>query len=239
MRRAISFALAENGTAQSLRDFEAEGGAPDRQLRAWPERRRLSQGIDRRTLPWKLDPTRAKMGVMMTDGGQPGREQMTEFLIAESAIRQLQARCVDAIWRKDAKAFADCYTEDGEWKIAGMHLRGRAEIESTFGRLLGVCERVFTILSTPVLEVGQGTAFGRTYVAENSKLTNGQTAHTIGIYFERFVEQADGWKFRWRHWSLQYRGPADLSAPFYPSPDDGAPPGMAGPNDPTTVRGEG
>ncbi len=161
---------------------------------------------------------------------------MTDFVVAESGIRQLQARCVDAIWRKDAAAFAECFAEDGEWKIAGLHLHGRAEIESTFAKLLGLCERVFTSVSTPILEVGDGTAFGRTYVAENAKLTNGQTAHTIGIYYERYVEQAGGWKFQWRHWSLQYRGPADLSAPFYDSPDYGPLPGMPGPDDPTTVK---
>jgi ketosteroid isomerase-like protein len=161
---------------------------------------------------------------------------MTDFVTAESAIRQLQARCVDAIWRKDAKAFAEAFAEDGEWKIAGMHMRGRAEIEATFGKLLGLCERVLTLNSAPILEVGEGTAFGRTYVLEHAKLMNGQTATTIGIYYERFVEQAGGWKFKSRHWSLQYRGPADLSAAFYDSPDYGPPPGMPGADETTTVK---
>jgi ketosteroid isomerase-like protein len=161
---------------------------------------------------------------------------MTDFVAAESGIRQLHALCVDAIWRKDAKAFAACFAEDAEWKIAGLHMRGRAEIEATFGKLLGLCERVLTLNSTPILEVGEGTASGRTYVLEHAKLANGQAATTIGVYFERFVEQADGWKFTWRHWSLQYRGPGDLSASFYDSPDYGPPPGMPGADEPTTVK---
>lgn len=161
---------------------------------------------------------------------------MTDFLIAESAIRQLQAHCVEAIWRKDAKAFANCFAADGEWKIAGMHMRGRAEIEATFAKLLGLCEKVITNVSTPILEVGDGTAFGRSYVVENAKLMSGATAHTIGIYYERYVETPEGWKFKWRHWSLQYRGPNDLSAPFYDSPDYGPHPGMPGPDEPTTVK---
>ena len=161
---------------------------------------------------------------------------MTDFLIAESAIRQLQAHCVEAIWRKDAKAFANCFAADGEWKIAGMHMRGRAEIEATFAKLLGLCEKVITNVSTPILEVGDGMAFGRSYVVENAKLMSGATAHTIGIYYERYVETPEGWKFKWRHWSLQYRGPNDLSAPFYDSPDYGPHPGMPGPDEPTTVK---
>lgn len=165
---------------------------------------------------------------------------MTDFVTAECAIRQLQARCVDAIWRKDAKAFADCFASEGaEWKIAGMHMHGRAEIEATFAKLLGVCERVLTTVGTPILDVEDGAAFGRTYVFENAKLMSGATAFTIGIYYERYVEEADGWKFKWRHWSLQYRGPVDLSAQFYDSPDYGPHPGMPSPDDAVTVRREG
>jgi uncharacterized protein (TIGR02246 family) len=161
---------------------------------------------------------------------------MTDLITAESAIRQLQARCTDAVWRKDSKAFADCFTENGEWKLAGMHLRGRPDIERAFDKLLGVCERVLQLFATPILELQQGVVLGRTYVIEHAKLTNGQTATNIGIYYERFVEQAADWKFQWRHWSLQYRGPADLSGQFYDGRDYGPPPGMPGPDDPTTVR---
>ena len=164
---------------------------------------------------------------------------MTDFVAAECGIRQLQARCVDAIWRKDARAFAECFSEDGEWKIAGLHMRGRAEIEATFAKLLGLCERVLTFVGAPILEVGEGTVTGRTYVAENAKLTNGQSAHTIGVYHERFGETAEGWKFRWRHWSLKYRGPADLSGDFYDTPDYGRPPGMPADDEPTTTRKAG
>ena len=51
-----------------------------------------------------------------------------DFMIAECGIRQLHARAIDTVWRKDAAAFAACFAEKGEWKIAGVHMRGRAEI---------------------------------------------------------------------------------------------------------------
>ena len=87
---------------------------------------------------------------------------MTDFVAAESGIRQLQARCIDTVWRKDAKGFAECFVEDGEWKIAGQHVRGRAEIEALFAKLLGLCDKVITQNGTPILTVEQGSAFGRT-----------------------------------------------------------------------------
>lgn len=164
---------------------------------------------------------------------------MTDFVAAESGIRQLQARCIDTVWRKDAKGFAECFVEDGEWKIAGQHVRGRAEIEALFAKLLGLCDKVITQNGTPILTVEQGSAFGRTYVIEDAKLMSGATAHTIGIYFERFVETKDGWKFAWRHWSLKYRGPADMTGDFYDSPDYGPHPGMPAADEPTTTKKAG
>ncbi|MGB8364934.1 MAG: YybH family protein [Rhizomicrobium sp.] len=161
---------------------------------------------------------------------------MTDFLVADCAIRQLHARFVDAVWRKDADAFADCFAEDAEWKIATMHMRGRNEIGSTFAKLLGACKRVRIILGVPVLEVGQGTAVGRIDATEFAKMMDGSAAMTIGVYYDRYVDKGGRWLFQWRHWGLHYRGPADLSAPFVDCPDYGPPPGLPGPDEPTFTR---
>ena len=161
---------------------------------------------------------------------------MTDFLVAESAIRQLHARYIDAVWRKDFAAFRDCFTEDAEWKIAGAHLRGRAAIGSQLEKLMTPHERILMFFGIPILQVGDGTASGRTYVTEIVKFKDGRTVRTIGIYFERFVEQKDRWRFKWRHWNLCYYGAPDFSAPLQEFPDFGPPPGMPGQDDPTIVR---
>ena len=161
---------------------------------------------------------------------------MLEFVIAESGIRQLHARFIDAVWRKDSEAFADCFAEHGEWKIAGLHMRGRQEIAATFARLLGACEHVLLTVGMPVLEVEPGRATGRVHCLEFAKLVGGSAAMTIGIYYDRYVEENGRWRFQWRHWALQYRGPADLSAPFVNSPDYGPFPNMPGADEPTFMR---
>lgn len=163
---------------------------------------------------------------------------MTDFLAAESGIRQLHARYMDAVWRKDTDAFVDCFIEDAEWKIAGMHLRGRAQIGTQFDKFMSHLERVFMIFGVPILEVGDATANGRTYVTERNKFKDGRTGTTIGIYYERFVEEGNRWRFKWRHWNLYYIGPPDISAKLYDCKEYGPPPGMPGPDDPTTVRTE-
>lgn len=161
---------------------------------------------------------------------------MTDFLIVESAIRQLHARYVDAVWRKDPDSFAELFAADAEWKIAGMHMRGREQIRSEFAKFMRHVDRTFMIFGTPIIELGNGTASSRTHVREHNKFADGQTASTFGIYYERFVNEGDRWRFQWRHWNLYYIGPPDFSAPLYQVKEYGPPPGMPGADDPTTVR---
>lgn len=161
---------------------------------------------------------------------------MRDVLAAESAIRQLQAYCADAVWRRDTSAFVGCFSEDGEWKIAGLHLRGRTQIGRQFQKFMAPSQRVMMLLGVPMLHIGQREATGRTHVVEIIKLLDGRAMRTVGVYYERFVDDADRWKFRWRHWDLFYHGPPDFSAEFYASPDYGPPPGMPGSDDPTLVR---
>jgi hypothetical protein len=161
---------------------------------------------------------------------------MTDFHVADSAIRQLQARYADAVWRRDIDAFVDCFAAGAEWKIAGMHMRGCDEIRSQIAKFLAPSERVMIWFGNPVLDVGNGTANGRTQTTEYVKLLDGRAIRTLGVYYERFVEQGDRWRFHWRHFNLYYYGPPDFSAPLHECREYGPPPGMPGLDDPTTVR---
>jgi hypothetical protein len=151
---------------------------------------------------------------------------MTDFLAAEAGVRQLHARYTDAVWRKDYAAFGDCFAEDGEWRIAGMVLRGRDTIVREFERLMSNHRRVLMHFRTPILEVGAGEASGRTYVNERNAFINGRPGTTIGIYYERFADHGDRWRFTWRLYQLHYLGPSDMSGPFFDQIDYGPPPAM-------------
>lgn len=143
---------------------------------------------------------------------------MTDFLVADYAIRQLHARYIDAIWKKDVAAFSDCFAEDAEWKIAGMHVQGRAGIGSTFEKLISPSERVLMFIGTPVLDIGHRTATGRVYMTEYIKRLDGNGMRTIGAYDDHYIGDGLDWRFQSRHLQLHYRGPADLSEPFLDSP---------------------
>jgi hypothetical protein len=151
---------------------------------------------------------------------------MTDIIVADAGIRQLHARYTDAVWRHDYDAFADCFTQDAQWRISGRVFRGRAEIRQAIERILRGLNRVLISFGTPILEVGEGVATGRTYINERVAWKNGNTNISIGLYYERFAAQGDRWRFQWRLFQLQYRGPADLSGTFFDNPDYGPPPGM-------------
>lgn len=159
-----------------------------------------------------------------------------DLAAAGFAIRQLHARYADALWRKDPDSFADLFASDAEWKVAGMHLRGREQIRTTFAAFMKHTGRTLMTFRTPIVEVVDGVLTSRTYVTELNRFANGESADTIGVYYERFREEDGRLRFAFRHWNMHYIGPGDLSAPFFEVKDFGPPPGFPAPDDPTTVR---
>lgn len=152
---------------------------------------------------------------------------MTDFLTAEAGIRQLHARYGDAVWRKDYAAFADCFTEDAEWRIAGQVHRGRREIVGFLERAMSNFHGVIMTFRTPIIELsGDGAANARTYVTENNGFKDGRPGSTIGTYYERLVERDGVWRRAWALYQLHYMGPADLTGAFFAQPDYGPPPAM-------------
>lgn len=166
---------------------------------------------------------------------------MSQFTDAECGIRQLHAHYTDAVWRKDADALGNCFAEDAEWRIAGMVLQGRASITNAFASLMGKAGHVLMTFRTPLVELTDtGRADVRTYVTEQCTWLAGPPTTSIGRYFERCVLEGDRWRFSWRLFQLLYKGPADMTGPFYDAPDFGPFPGMPpldwAPADPTSAN---
>jgi hypothetical protein len=161
---------------------------------------------------------------------------MTEFVVAEAAIRQLHARYIDAVWRKDSSAFGDCFTADAQWRISGMILRGRADITRFMAGVFPKYRFILLSFRTPILDVKEGRATGRTYVSEQSLLADGRPFCPIGTYYEHFVDEGDRWRFSWRLFHTSYIGPPDLTGTFFENPDFGPPPSMPPLDEPSYDR---
>jgi SnoaL-like domain len=155
-----------------------------------------------------------------------------DFLAAECGIRQLQARCMDSVWRKDFVAFGDCFTEDAQWRIAGRLIEGRDACVAFLRMVMPHIHRVLITMQTPILNVTGTTAIGRTYLTETNARKDRSPVFPIGIYYDRFVLQGDRWRFAWHHYHSYYFGPNDLSGSFADFTDYGPPFGMPGADDP-------
>ena len=156
-----------------------------------------------------------------------------DLVALEFCVRQLQAKCVDAVWRKDADAFASLFTPDGVWKVAGLSMAGRTAIASGFRELTAVNERVLMRFATPIIAWDGESASARTYTIENVKRLDGQAMSSIGIYYERFALEGADWNFAWRHFDFCYFGPPDLSADLFPFVDRGPSPALPSVDEPT------
>lgn len=162
---------------------------------------------------------------------------MDNFIRAEAGIRQLMGRYADAVWRQDSQAFAECWTEDAVWKIAGRIATGRPEIAALFQASVAPSERVMLWAGIPVLEVGEGTATGRVQITELIKRKSGEAFRTLALYYDHYREEAGRWRYSRRHFNMYYMGAPDLSDGIFPGVlEYGPPPGMPGPDDPTPVK---
>lgn len=151
---------------------------------------------------------------------------MTDFADAYAGIMNLHARYIDAVWRKDHDTIAGLFTADGEWRIAGEVIKGRAAILAFSTRSQATSRALLVTLRPPALEVGDGAASGRTYFTAQNFLTDGSLFTPAGIYYERFIKMDDGWKFKWRHFQTLYAGTPDGSGQLLDFPDYGPPPAL-------------
>ena len=151
---------------------------------------------------------------------------MTDYLSAEAGIRRLHARYADAVFRKDFSSFADCFTEDAEWRLGPYVLRGRQEATAFLQERIANSHWVLMTFRSPILEIGQGTATGRTYVTELNAYKNAPPSHTVATYYERFAEQNGVWRRAWAFFQLHYMGKEDMSGEFFAQEDYGPPPAM-------------
>lgn len=152
---------------------------------------------------------------------------MHDPIAIEFAVRQLHARYIDAVWRKDVTAFGECFARDSEWRLSGVVVQGRPAIMDFMSAAFTKYRRILLTLRTPIIDIAaDGEVTARTYMSELSLLANGQAYGPLGTYYERFAFEDGAWRFAWRLFLADYIGPPDLLGTFYDNPDFGAPPAM-------------
>ena len=139
---------------------------------------------------------------------------MTDFLAADSGIRQLHARFVDAVWRKDGDSFADCFTEDGEWIARYARARGPAEIAALMDRNIPVePKRKHFIMNSLIRLEGDRASARTSYLVVLQAAGAALVPSVAGTYQDLLERTAAGWRFRERRLVHDLAGELGLNLP--------------------------
>jgi ketosteroid isomerase-like protein len=118
------------------------------------------------------------------------------------AIRELVEAYGDAVFRKDADMWGDCWADDAAWFIAGFEKRGRAEIVGLWQGLMADFDLAAFYLTAGQVHVDGASATGRWYLLELLKPGKpGPFIQFISYYDDRYGKGADG---RWRMAERRY-----------------------------------
>lgn len=113
----------------------------------------------------------------------------------ELAIRRLLEAYADAVFRRDANAWAATWAEDGVWSLMGAEIAGRAAIVTAWrSAMAGFPVAAFFCQPGPI-RIDGDRATGRSYTNEVLKTADGAIRRVAGAYDDTFVRTTEGWRF--------------------------------------------
>ena len=136
----------------------------------------------------------------------------------ELALRALMARYVDAVNRRDGKAWINTWAEDASWLLMGQEARGRDNILAMWQQMMANFEFAVMMPSSCLFEVDGYFAKGHWYLQEFTRDLAGNAAGVLSRYRDNYSRVDGQWLFQSREYDVMYFGPADLSGNFNPLP---------------------
>ena len=134
----------------------------------------------------------------------------------ELALRDLQARYIDAVNRYNETDWAATWSDSASWNLLGMEVEGKAAIVQLWQGAMGSFDFALMMLNSGTVQVDGDTATGRWYVTEHIKPKEGEPNITLGVYDDRYVKENGQWLFAHRHYNVMYQGPQNLSGNYMP-----------------------
>ena len=124
----------------------------------------------------------------------------------QMAIRALIDSYSDAVFRRDAADWGDCWAEAGRWELMGIEVSGRAAITAMWtGAMAGFAFVAFFAQPGSIVIDGDA-ATGRVYTHEVLEAADGTVSRPVGQYLDRYVRTGGGWRFAERRYSLLKAG---------------------------------
>ncbi len=137
----------------------------------------------------------------------------------ELAIRDLNARYIDAVHRGDGASWQATWAEDGCWRIFGTEFVGRARIVEIWLGAMAQFDLVNMALTSGTLAQDGAGVRGRWYVTEHLRAKDGSGRMVFGVYQDRYERRDGEWRFKERSYHVIYQGACDLSGAYRPIPE--------------------
>lgn len=132
-------------------------------------------------------------------------------------IHDLVACYADAVTRRDERAWADTWAEEGEWHVLGRVAKGRADVVALWNSLMRGIPFVVQLVCGGRVRIQGERATGEWHVTEHLQMPGGVGMLNLGTYEDEYQRDGDAWRFRRRIFRGNYMGPPDLSGKPVPS----------------------
>jgi uncharacterized protein (TIGR02246 family) len=118
------------------------------------------------------------------------------------AIRSLNESYADAVFRRDAAAWAATWAEDAAWNLMGMSVTGRdAILQLWLGAMANYPFAGFFVQPGSLAVTGD-VAEGVVYTQEVLEKTDGTIVRPIGCYHDVYVRHDGQWLFQRRSFEM-------------------------------------
>lgn len=118
------------------------------------------------------------------------------------AIRELIENYADAVFQRDEKRWAANWADEASWNLAGMEVKGKANIVGMWKQAMASFSFVAFFAAPGAIEVDGNKARARVYTAEDLVETSGKRRHVIGQYDDEFTKQSGRWLFSRRTYRI-------------------------------------
>jgi len=139
--------------------------------------------------------------------------------IDELAVRQLAAAYSDAVNRGSVEDMAATYADDGVLSAFGApDVVGRANILATFKEMYSGYRWIFQMTHSGTIEIVGDQAWSRWWVSEQSQSNSGKGGEFLGVYQDRVIRTAEGWRFAQRILQGVYLGRREFEGKVFDRP---------------------
>jgi ketosteroid isomerase-like protein len=118
------------------------------------------------------------------------------------AIRDRLDAYSDAVFRHDAEAWIDCWTEDAHWKLPTVDVTGKANIKAAWIQAMSGFELAGFFANPGAIMVAGTTAKMTAYTQEVLYPKAGGVIRILGSYDDTLVKQGGVWRFKSRAYTV-------------------------------------